>query len=68
MCTSESLFEYYILEGVPVDEGSTLIVLEKGHLFGSKAIVVKRNKGDSERFTIINLVSILLLFLNFISY
>ena len=31
--------------GEPVEEGTTLIVLEKGSIFGSRGIVTQRNKG-----------------------
>ena len=31
--------------GVPLEEGASLVVLEKGAIFGSRGVVVKRNKG-----------------------
>jgi dsDNA-specific endonuclease/ATPase MutS2 len=34
--------------GEPIEEGRTLIILDKGNLFGSRAIVAKRNKGTGK--------------------
>ena len=34
-----------LVAGEPVEEGTTLIVLEKGTIFGSRGIVTQRNKG-----------------------
>jgi len=34
-----------LVPGEPVEEGITLVVLEKGNLFGSRGIVTQRNKG-----------------------
>ena len=37
-----------LTDGEPIEEGRTLIVLDKGNLFGSRGIVVKRNKGHGK--------------------
>ena len=34
-----------LVAGEPVEEGTTLVVLEKGTIFGSRGIVTQRNKG-----------------------
>lgn len=34
-----------LVPGEPIDEGTTLIVLERGSIFGSRGIVTQRNKG-----------------------
>ena len=34
-----------LVNGEPIEEGKTLIILEKGNLFGSRGIVTQRNKG-----------------------
>jgi hypothetical protein len=34
-----------LVPGEPVDEGTTLVVLERGSLFGSRGIVTQKNKG-----------------------
>lgn len=39
-----------LVPGEPIDEGTTLIVLEKGTIFGSRGIVTQRNKGRGRIF------------------
>jgi DNA mismatch repair protein MutS2 len=39
-----------LVAGEPIDEGTTLIVLEKGTIFGSRGIVTQRNKGRGRIF------------------
>jgi DNA mismatch repair protein MutS2 len=34
-----------LVPGEPIEEGTTLIILERGHIFGSRGIVTQRNKG-----------------------
>lgn len=39
-----------LVPGEPIDEGTTLIVLERGSIFGSRGIVTQRNKGRGRVF------------------
>ena len=39
-----------LIPGEPVEEGVTLIVLEKGTIFGSRGIVIQKNKGRGRVF------------------